>query len=313
MIAAIAAAIDNARMDKLRAMAAFVRIVDAGSLTAAADTLDVSQPSMVRTLAALEEAVGVRLINRTTRRMALTDEGREYYERCKLVLAAVDEAEASLTARRTEPRGRMRITSSVTFGRALLAPLVIDFMAAHPQLRVELMLLDRVIDLVEEGIDVGVRLAHLPDSSLVAVPVGETRRVVIGSPALIRHHRPADAHGLGRAPCVSFMGLVSPQDWPMVVDDEAVRVPVNTVFATNQIDAAISACQRGLGYGQFFDYQVQEHLRGGKLKPVLEPHWPAPTPIHVVYPQARLLSGNVRSFVDFVVPRLRNRIAALRG
>ncbi|MBK9116805.1 MAG: LysR family transcriptional regulator, partial [Betaproteobacteria bacterium] len=165
-------------MDKLRAMAAFVRIVDAGSLTAAADTLDVSQPSMVRTLAALEEAVGVRLINRTTRRMALTDEGREYYERCKLVLAAVDEAEASLTARRTEPRGRMRITSSVTFGRALLAPLVIDFMAAHPQLRVELMLLDRVIDLVEEGIDVGVRLAHLPDSSLVAVPVGETRRVV---------------------------------------------------------------------------------------------------------------------------------------
>ena len=300
-------------MDKFKAMAAFVRIVDAGSLTAAADTMDVSQPSMVRLLAALEAAVGVRLINRTTRRMALTDEGREYYERCKLVLAAVEEAESSLSARRAEPRGRLRITSSVTFGRALLAPLVVDFMVAHPQLRVEAVLLDRVIDLIEEGIDVGVRLAQLPDSSLVAVPVGETRRIVVGSAALIRRHPLADVHGLKSAPCVSFMGLVSAQDWPMVVGGQAVRVPVNTVFATNQIDAAIVACQRGLGYGQFFDYQVQEPLRGGKLKRVLEPHWPTPTPIHVVYPQARLLSGNVRSFVDFVVPRLRSRIAALRG
>lgn len=300
-------------MDKFKAMAAFVRIVDAGSLTAAADALDVSQSSMVRLLATLEAAVGVRLINRTTRRMALTDEGREYYERCKLVLGAVEDAESSLSARRAEPRGRLRITSSVTFGRALLAPLLVDFMAAHAQLRVEAVLLDRVIDLIEEGIDVGVRLAHLPDSSLVAVPVGQTRRVVVGSAALMRRHRLADVQSLKTAPCVSFTGLVSPQDWPMVVDGQAVRIPVNTVFSTNQIDAAIIACQRGLGYGHFFDYQVQEPLRGGKLKPVLEPHWPAPTPIHVVYPQARLLSGNVRSFIDFVVPRLRSRIAALRG
>jgi len=300
-------------MDKLRAMAAFVRIVDAGSLTAAADALDVSQPSMVRLLAALENAVGVRLINRTTRRMALTDEGREYYERCKLVLSAVDEAESSLTARRAEPRGRLRITSSVTFGRALLAPLVVDFMAAHPQLRVELVLLDRVIDLIDEGVDVGVRLAHLPDSSLVAVPLGETRRVVVGSSTLIRRHRIGGPQDLQSAPCVSFMGLVSPQDWPMVVEGQPARVAVNTVFATNQIDAAIVACQRGLGYGHFFDYQVQDAVRSGKLKPVLEAHWPLATPIHVVYPQARLLSGNVRSFVDFVAPKLRSRIAGLRG
>jgi DNA-binding transcriptional LysR family regulator len=299
-------------MDKLKAMAAFVRIVDAGSLTAAADALEVSQPSMVRLLAALEQAVGVRLLNRTTRRMALTDEGREYYERCKGVLAAVDDAESSLTARRAEPRGRLRITSSVTFGRTLLAPLVVDFMAAHPQLRVELVLLDRVIDLIEEGVDVGVRLAHLPDSSLVAVPVGQTRRIVLGSAALQRRHRLAGVHDLRSAPCVSFMGLVSAQDWPMVVDGQPARVAVNTVFATNQIDAAIVACLRGLGYGQFFDYQVHEPLRAGKLEPVLEAHWPAPTPIHVVYPHARLLSGNVRSFVDFVVPKLRSRMAAAR-
>ncbi len=300
-------------MDKLKAMNAFVCIVEAGSLTAAADALDVSQPSMVRLLAALEAAVGVRLINRTTRRMALTDEGREYYERCKLVLAAVDEAEASLSARRAEPRGRLRITSSVTFGRALLAPLVVDFMAAHPQLRIELLLLDRVIDLIEEGVDVGVRLAHLPDSSLVAVPVGQTRRVVLGTAALLRRHRLPDLAALRTAPCVSFSGLVSPHDWPMQVDGKLTRLPVNTVFTTNQIDAAVVACLRGLGYGQFFDYQVQAPLRDGKLKPVLAAHWPLPTPIHVVYPHARLLSGNVRSFVDYVVPRLRSRVAALSG
>jgi DNA-binding transcriptional LysR family regulator len=225
----------------------------------------------------------------------------------------VDEAEASLSARRSEPRGRLRITSSVTFGRALLAPLVVDFMAAHPQLRVELVLLDRVIDLIEEGIDVGVRLAHLPDSSLVAVPVGQTRRIVVGSGSLLRRQRLPDLAALRSVPCVSFAGLVSAHDWPMLEDDKVTRVPVNTVFATNQIDAAVAACLRGLGYGQFFDYQVQMPLREGKLKPVLAAHWPPPTPIHVVYPHARLLSGNVRSFVDYMVPRLRSRIARLTG
>ena len=295
-------------MDKLKAMAAFVRIVEAGSLTAAADVLDVSQPAMVRRLAALEEALGVRLINRTTRRMALTDEGREYYERCRFVLSAVDEAEASLSARRVEPRGRLRVTSSVTFGREMLAPLVVDFMTAHPLLRVELLLLDRVIDLIEEGVDVGVRLAHLPDSSLVAVPVGQARRMVLGAAALLRRHRVSDLAGLRHAPCVSFAGLVSPNDWPMLVEGAVERVPVNTVFATNQIDAALLACRRGVGYGHFFDYQAQSALRDGGLKPVLEAHWPPPTPIHVVYPQSRGLSGNVRSFIDFVVPRLRKRL-----
>jgi DNA-binding transcriptional LysR family regulator len=311
LIAAADAAIDNPSMDKLRAMAAFVRIVEAGSLTAAAESLDVSQPSLVRLLAALEAALGVRLINRTTRRMALTDEGREYYERCRLVLSAVDEAEASLSERRAEPRGRLRVTSSVAFGRALLAPLVIDFRAAHPQLSVDLVLVDRVINLIDEGIDVGVRLAHLPDSSMVAVPVGQTRRVVVGTAALLRRHRLTDLAALRTAPCVSFSGLVSANDWPMFVDGGLTRVPVNTVFATNQIDVAVTACLRGLGYGQFFDYQVQASLRDGKLKPVLAAHWPPPTPIHVVYPQARLLSGNVRSFVDYVLPRLRSRVTAL--
>ena len=161
-------------MDKLRAMEAFVRIVDRGSLTAAAESLRTSLPSVVRTLASLEAALDTRLINRTTRRIALTDEGRDYYARCQRVLADIDEAEATLSARRIAPKGRLRLTAPVTFGRMHVAPVVTDFIGKHEAVQVELMLLDRVVDLVDEGIDIGVRIGHLPDSSLVALPIGET-------------------------------------------------------------------------------------------------------------------------------------------
>lgn len=299
-------------MDKLQAMQAFVKIVDGGSLTAAAEALEVSQPSMVRTLAALERDLGVRLLNRTTRRMALTDEGREYYERCRVILSAVEEAQASLSARRTAPSGKLRITASVPFGRLFVAPLVIDFLAAQPQLRVELMLLDRVIDLVEEGIDLAVRIAPLPDSSMVAVPIGQTRRIIVGSPALLaRQGAPRTPAELAAAPCVSFSGLVSGSEWEIRDTRKTVRVAVNSVLVTNQIDAAVQACVQGLGWGQFFDYHVHQELRAGRLVRVLSDHAAAPTPAHIVYPQARLLSPNVRAFVDFAAPLLRQRLAGL--
>ena len=165
-------------MDKLRAMETFVRIVDGGSLTAAAETLPASLPAVVRLLAALEAELDARLLNRTTRRIALTDEGREYYERCKRVLAEVDEAEAALSARRATPKGRLRVTAPVMFGRMHVAPVVRDFLAKHGAVQMELFLVDRVVDLLEEGVDAAVRIGRLPDSSLVAIRVGQTRRVV---------------------------------------------------------------------------------------------------------------------------------------
>ena len=151
-------------MDKLAAMATFVGIVDRGSLTAAAAALDTSLPSVVRRLAELEAVLGVRLLNRTTRRLSLTDEGREYYERSRRVLADIDEAESALAARRAKPRGRLRITAPVVFGRLRVAPIVTAFLAQHEALQIELVLLDRIVDLVEEGLDVGVRIAQLPES-----------------------------------------------------------------------------------------------------------------------------------------------------
>src|SRR6185369_338463 len=165
-------------MDKLRAMTTFVRIVETGSLTAAAERLGTSATSVVRSLSALEQALGVRLLNRTTRRMALTDEGRDYFERCRRLLAEVEEAEASLLARQVNPSGRLVITAPVMFGRLHVAPMVTDFLAAFPDVRVELLLVDRVVNLIDEGIDLAVRIGALPDSSLVAVALGTTRRVL---------------------------------------------------------------------------------------------------------------------------------------
>lgn len=300
-------------MDKLSAMQAFIMIVDRGSLTAAADALEVSQPSIVRTLAALERSLGVRLLNRTTRRMALTDEGREYVERCRSILAAVDDAQASLSARRAEPSGRLRITASVPFGRRFVVPVVTDFIAAHPRIRVELMLLDRVIDLVEEGVDLAVRVASLADSTMVGVPIGQTRRLIVGSPALVtRAGAPKDVTELSGASCVSFTGLVSAGEWEIRNGRKVVRVAVSNVFTTNQIDAAVQACVQGLGWGMFFDYHVSEELRAGHLVEVLAGAFTTPTPAHIVYPQARLLSHNVRAFVDFAAPKLRRQLEGLR-
>jgi DNA-binding transcriptional LysR family regulator len=195
-------------MDKLHAMAAFACIVERGSLTAAADALGTSLPTVVRTLAALEKGLGVRLLNRTTRRIALTEEGRYYLERCRRVLADINDAEEGLSAQQKEPSGTLSVTASVMFGRMHLAPAVTAFLKQFPGTRVEMLLLDRVVGLVEEGIDVGIRIGTLSDSSLVAIPVGHVRRVVCASPALVKRTGvPSDPKALAKLDCVGFSGL----------------------------------------------------------------------------------------------------------
>jgi len=287
-------------------MATFVRIVERGSLTAAAESLRTSLPSVVRTLAALEAAVDARLLNRTTRRIALTDEGRDYYARCQRVLADIDDAEAALSARRIEPKGRLRVTAPVIFGRMHIAPLVTEFVGRHSAVQVELVLLDRVVDLVEEGIDVGVRIGRLPDSSLVAMPIGQTRRVVCASPAYLkRAGTPATLADLAAHRCVSSGGVAPGNEWTFLAAGKALRVRVAPAFASNLIDPVLAACVGGAGLGQFLSYQVKALIDARALKPVLTEFEPAPLPIHVIYPSARFLSSNVRAFVEWVVPQCR--------
>jgi DNA-binding transcriptional LysR family regulator len=286
-------------MDRLRAMQVFVRIVEAGSLTGAAAALGMSGPAVVRSLAALERAIGVRLLQRTTRRPSLTDEGREYYERCKRVLAQVEEADTSMSARRSEPHGRLRITAPATYGRMHVAPIVNAFIAKYPQVEVELLLLDRVVDLVEEGLDAAVRIGELPDSTHVARALGETRRVVCAAPAYLRRagtpKTPAD---LQAHRCIVFSGLAAANEWSFGAKRQ--RVAVRPVLRTNQVDAALDACIRGLGCGQFLSYQVDAALREGTLKRLLKEYEPPALPIHIVYPHARP-SSNVRAFIELAL------------
>jgi DNA-binding transcriptional LysR family regulator len=291
-------------MDKLRAMASFVRIVDRGSLTAAAAELGVSLPSMVRTLALLERGLGVTLLNRTTRRIHLTDEGRQYLERCRAILGQVQEAEAALHSRRAAPLGRIAVTASALFGRRYVAPLMGEFLRSHPGVTGELLFLDRVVNLVEEGVDAAVRIGPLPDSSLAAIPLGKVRRVVCASPAYLR------AHGVPRRPedlrahrCVRFTGLAPQGEWSF--RSQPRKVAIASAITCNQADAAIEACVGGLGPGAFLSYMVAPQVRAGRLKYLLEEFEVDPLPVNFLYPQSRMLSPTVRAFADLCTIRLR--------
>lgn len=296
-------------MDKLRAMTTFVRIVETGSLTAAAERLGTSATSVVRSLSALEQALGVRLLNRTTRRMALTEEGRDYFERCRRLLAEVEEAEASLLARQVNPSGRLVITAPVMFGRLHVAPVVTDFLAAFPDVRVELLLVDRVVNLIDEGIDLAVRIGALPDSSLVAVALGTTRRVLCASPDYIaRHGLPTHPDELAGHRGIRIIGASSGLDWVFGSDEPAARVPVHDILATNHIDCAIDACLKGVGCAGFFAYQVRDPLADGRLVRLLPAFEPPPVPVSFAYPHSRLLSSRVRAFIDRAAPVLREKL-----
>jgi len=292
-------------MDKLVAMTTFVRIVEAGSLTAAADALDTSLPTVVRTLAALERHLGISLLKRTTRRLHLTDEGAQYLERCRVILSAVQEAD-TLVASRSEPAGRLTVTASALFGRRHVAPIVCDFVRRYSKVNAEMMFVDRVVNLIEEGVDVGIRIAHLPDSSMVAIPVGRTRRVVCASEDYLRRHGvPQAPNDLRTHACIRHVGLAPRNEWHFRAGSRTVTVPIGSVITCNDIDSAINACIGGVGLGMFLSYMVAQDGARERLTYVLEKFEPESTPIYVVYPQAKLLSNKLRMFIDECVGKLR--------
>ena len=287
-------------------MATFVRIVEKGSLTAAATVLDTSLPSVVRTLAALERELGVRLLNRTTRRIHLTDEGAQYLERCRTILSAVQESEAAFTAAGAEPHGRLAVTASVLFGRRYVAPIVSGFLRRYPKVTAELLFADRLVNLVEEGIDVAVRIGHLRDSLLVAIPVGRVRRVVCASPEYLRRcGTPRTPQDVREHACVRHTGLAPRSDWSFKSGRKTLSVPLNVVISSNDIDSSLDACLAGHGLGVFLSYQTAPYRNEKRLRYVLEDFEPEPLPVQVVYPHARLVTGKVRAFVDQCVATLR--------
>lgn len=287
-------------MDKLKAMQTFVHIADEGSLTAAARSRDSSLPAVVRTLAALEAHLGVRLFHRTTRRISLTEEGKHYLENCRQVLAAVDDAEAALSADAAEPAGQLTLTAPVLFGQMYVAPAVMRFVQRFERMRCSLVLLDRVVNLLEEGMDAGIRIGRLEDSSLVAQPLGSLRRVVVASPAyLSRHGVPQHPKDLLKANCVRFLGSSGPW-WTFHENGRAFTVPVTGNLDFNHNTPVLDACLAGMGFGMFISYQVAPYLAQQKLQLVLEAFEPPPRPVSVVYPHARMLPARTRAFIDFI-------------
>ncbi|MEM7412827.1 MAG: LysR family transcriptional regulator [Myxococcota bacterium] len=295
-------------MDKLAAMQTFVEVVDQGSLTAAARSLGRSQTTVVRGLAQLESELGVRLIQRTTRRHALTGEGRTFLEACRRILADLDEAEAALTDAAAEPRGQLRVTAPVVFGSWHVAPLVAEFAKRYPNVQVDVVLSDGVVDLVEESVDVAVRIGSLADSSMIAVPVARMRRVVCASPGLLEEVgtplRPAD---LETRPSIDFKPLTASGTWHFDAEGDDATVQPPAAFTCNQALVAAEACAQGLGFCLLLGYQAAPMVRSGDLEVVLADFEPTPRPVSLVYPGSRLVTARVRVFLEWMREQLRSR------
>ena len=288
-------------MDRIDAMQAFVAVADLQGFAPAARKLGMSPSGVTRLIAALEDRLGARLLQRTTRQVALTDVGARYLERVRRILADVEEAEGSAQAERTRPSGRLVVSAPIGFGRLHVSPVMSMYLKRYPEVFGELRLSDRMINLVEDGVDLAVRIGHLPDSSLVARHVGEMRRIVVASSGYLkRYGEPRTPQAIASHETIQFGAMTASPDWSFVENGREVRVACTPRFTTNSADAAIQYAEQDGGLTRVLAYQAADAIRGGRLRIVLQKFEQPPLPIHIVYPTSRLLSAKVRTFVDLV-------------
>ncbi|MGC2198809.1 MAG: LysR family transcriptional regulator [Stellaceae bacterium] len=297
----------NSMQDRLDALTIFVAVAEQQSFAEAARQLSRSPASVTRGVAALEERLQTRLFNRTTRAVALTDAGARYLENCRRLLATYDELEAVNLGERTEPRGWINVTAPTMFGRLHVLPLVHDFLGKYPQVDVRLLLLDRVVSLVDEGLDLGVRIGQLPDSSLRAVLVGQVRRIVCGAPQYIARRgvpmTPRDLDGHDVIACTAVTPI--PNRWSFHGPSGVSSVAVRPRLVVNTTAGAVDAALDGLGFACIRSYQAEPHGAAGRLQTVLVEYEPPPAPIHIVHPEGRHLPAKVRLFLDHAAGSLR--------
>lgn len=288
-------------MDRFATLAAFVKVVEMQGFASAARRMGVSPSAVTRLVAALEDHLGVRLLQRTTRSVSLTDEGERYLLQAQRILAELGEADASMQAGRTAPFGRLVLSAPLVFGRVHVGPLLSAYLTRFPQVHGELLLGDRIVSLIEEGVDIAVRIGELTDSSLRSRRVGETRRVVVASPNyLSRYGMPSDPAALSRHRCIHFSGFGGGSEWEFEHGGVRSRVPVNPSFVTNSADSAIQHALSGGGLTTVLAYQAEDAIRTGALVVVLSAYERPPLPIQLVYPTSRLLAAKVRAFIDMV-------------
>jgi len=296
-------------MDRFESMTVLLTAVEAGSLSAAGRRLGMPLATVSRKVSELETHVKARLLSRSTRKLALTDAGRDYVVACKRILEDVNEAERAASGEYSAPRGELIVTAPIVFGRLHVLPVTTEFLAAYPEVAVRLVLGDRVVNLLEDQVDLAVRIGELPDSSLIATRVGTIRRVVCGSPAYFAaHSTPESPHALGAHKCVTFAALMSADSWVFKVDGVDVSVPVHSRLIVNTAEAAIDAAISGVGVTRVLSYQIDQASRAGLLDRVLRDFEPAPLPISLVYAGHARLPVKLRAFLDFATPRLRERV-----
>ena len=293
-------------MDRFQSMQVFVAVADTEGFASAARKLYMSPPAVTRTIAALEDHLGVMLFHRTTRQVKPTDAGIRFLEDCRRILADLDEAEESVAGAHRVPRGKLSVTASSRFGYLHVAPLLIEFLECYPEVSVQTLFVDRVVNLIDEGLDVAVRIGELPDSALTAIRVGSVRRVICAAPEYL------DARGIPQVPedirthdIVQFSSLASKAEWHFKGLEGNVTIPLSPRLTVNTADVAIAAAVAGRGLTLVLSYMVASELALGKLKIVLADYENPSLPVHVVYQEGRKAAAKVRAFVDFAVERLR--------
>jgi len=286
-------------------MAVFVRVVDEGGFSAAARGMHLTPSAVSKQITRLEDRLGVRLLTRTTRQLHLTEEGSEFYERSVRILADLEEAELAVSRNDTTPRGTLKVSCGVSFGKYQISPLMPEFLSRYPDLAVELDTSDSLVDLVEEGVDVAVRFGSLSDSSMVARFLAGSRRAIVAAPSYLeRHGEPVHPRDLGSHNCLSFSHQTHLNEWRFKEPDGELPVEARANFRANNGETVFEMALAGLGIARLARWLVEPEIRAGRLKMVLRDYYRDVTvPIHAIYPTRRHLSPKVRAFVDFLVEK----------
>jgi len=293
-------------MDRLYLMTVYVAVAEEQGFAAGARRLGMSPPAVTRAVAALEERLGVKLLDRTTRHVRVTEAGQRYLDDARRIIAEVDEADDAVAGINAAPRGHLTVTAPMLFGRMYVMPGIVDYLQRYPGMDVSTVFVDRVTNLLEEGIDVGIRIGELPDSSMRAVPVGHVRRMIIAAPSYIaRHGEPHSPQELERHTIVGSSGSSVPPDWRFQHGGATQSLRVKPRLGVNNNDSAIEAVRSGFGIARLLSYQAAALLDAGELVEVLQDYATPAVPIHIVHRDSRQGSTRIRSFVDLMAERLR--------
>ncbi|QPK61585.1 LysR family transcriptional regulator [Methylomonas sp. LL1] len=297
-------------MDRLHLMSVYVAVVEAEGFAGGARKLHMSPPAVTRAVAALEERLGVKLLNRTTRYVRMTEAGQKYYEDAKRIIALADEADEAALGINVEPRGLLTVTASVLFGRLFVMPGIVEYLRRYPDVEVNALFVDRVLNMLEEGVDVAIRIGELPDSSYRALRVGSVRRVLCASPEYL------STHGIPRIPedlpnhnIILARGLNPANEMRFGRDGQPLTVKLQPMLSVSDNDSAASAAMAGLGITRLLNYQIAEPLRNDNLKIVLSEFESSSVPVHILHREGRHSSAKIRSFVDLMAERLRAELS----